>query len=115
MNKLLGDRLNYILISLLAYLLLFNTVTTFRLVRSDMYNPTQKVFQSLAVWLLPLLGSVIISHFLNDEPVVLSDKASKYVLMINYLLLPLMVKVKSNLDDNIGNSTEGYSVNDAPY
>ncbi|WP_345971127.1 hypothetical protein WCX72_04700 [Sulfurimonas sp. HSL1-6] len=106
--------MNYIVISLIAYLLLFNTVSTFRLAKTEMYDSSQKVFQSLVIWLLPLIGAAIISHFLNDEPLVLSEKASKYVLLIKLLLLPLMIKVKSNLDDEIGNSNEGYQADFMP-
>ena len=94
---------------------MLNAVTTFRLIQSDMYAPTQKVLQSLVVLFFPLFGAVIISDFLNDEPVVLSEKVSNYVLIIQYILMPLMIKVKSNLDDSIENATEGYTVNDAPY
>jgi hypothetical protein len=76
--------------------------------RTDMYEPVQKVLQSLVIWLLPLLGAVSIAHFLNDRPVVLSEKASKYVLILKFLFMPFVIKIKSNLDDSIGNSTEGY-------
>ena len=74
-----------------------------------MYEPTQKIFQSVVVWLFPFLGAAVIAHFLNDEPTILSKKASKYILILKFLFLPFMIKIKSNIDNNIENSSAGYS------
>ncbi len=98
-----------LILILFVYLFLFNSITTYRLLTSDMYEPTQKIFQSIVVWLLPFLGTAIIAHFLNDEPIILSKKVSKFILILKFLFSPFMIKIKSNLDNSIGNSSAGYS------
>ena len=50
------------------------------------------------------------TSFLNDEPIQLSEKSLKHVLLLKFLLLPFFIKIKSKLDDNIGNSDAGYHV-----
>ncbi|QOP41395.1 hypothetical protein [Sulfurimonas marina] len=100
--------MNGILIILVIYLFLFNIITTFRLFKTDMYDSFQKSVQILILWIIPLMGAAFIAHFLNDEPLVLSEKFQKYVLLIKFLLLPFMIKVSSNLDKEIGNSNDGY-------
>lgn len=92
-----------IAILLVTYLLVFNIVTTARLIKSDFYTSMQKLFQLLLIWFLPLIGATLISHFLNDEPLFVSKKASKYILFIKFALLPLNIKVKTKIDDGIGN------------
>ena len=94
----------------IIYIILFNIVTTYRLIKTDMYGMTQKIFQAIIIWLFPLLGAAGISSFLNDEPIVLSEKTSKYILVLKFLFLPFMIKFKTKLDDDIGNYNTG--VND---
>lgn len=91
----------------IIYIILFNIVTIYRLIRTDMYSKTQKIFQTIIIWLLPLLGAAGISSFLNDEPIVVSEKMSKYILIFKFLFLPFMIKFKTKLDDDIGNYNTG--------
>lgn len=107
--------MNYIVIGFIIYLLLINAITTIRLVESDLFESTQKVFQTILIWFLPFFGAALIANFLNEEPLVLSKRASKYALILKFLLWPFMIKIKSNLDEYAGNSTEGYQVDYANF
>lgn len=91
----------------IIYIVIFNFVTTYRLIKTDMYDTIQKIFQTIIIWLLPLLGAAGITSFLNDEPIVLSEKMSKYILIWKFLFLPFMIKFKTKLDDDIGNYNTG--------
>ena len=91
----------------IIYIVLFNIVTTYRLIKTDMYDTTQKIFQTIIIWLLPLVGAGGISSFLNDEPIILSEKMSQYILILKFLFLPFMIKFKTKLDDDIGNYNTG--------
>ena len=93
----------------IIYIILFNIVTTYRLIKTDMYDTTQKIFQTVIIWLLPLIGVGGIASFLNDEPIVLSEKMSKYILIFKFLFLPFMIKFKTKLDNDIGNYNTGGS------
>ena len=83
--------MKYILIILL-YLLIINIITTIRLIKSDEYEISQRVIQTLLIWLLPLIGIFMVSHFLNDNPIVVKDNWIKYFI-IKILLIPFLIKV----------------------
>jgi len=95
--------------SLIIYIILFNIVATYRLIQTDMYDATQKIFQAIIIWLFPLLGAVGISSFLNNEPIVVSERMLKYILILKFLFLPFMIKFKTKLDKDIGNYNTGGS------
>lgn len=54
----------YIIFALLFF---GNLFTSYKLIRSDMYNKTQKIFQLLIIWLIPLFGMLFVLFFLKDE------------------------------------------------
>jgi hypothetical protein len=54
-----------ILIPFVLYVLLLNLIASYRLYRDELYEPWQKGVQFLLIWLLPLLGGMIVSVFLN--------------------------------------------------
>ncbi len=56
------------------YILILNVVTTYRLIKDEIYNTWQKVLQICIVWLLPFIGAISVSYFLNIFPV----KADKW-------------------------------------
>jgi len=56
----------FVAIALLACLLAANAVVTFRLWQSASYNGRQKASQTLIVWLLPVLGSMLVGAFLRE-------------------------------------------------
>ena len=58
----------YLYCCLIIYFLALNIVTTIRLWRSDSYSKSQKIMQTIIIWLVPLLGVFIVILFLNTEP-----------------------------------------------
>jgi len=94
---------------LLSYVAIVNIVTTYRLIFCDIYEVSQKLLQLLLIWLLPLIGSVIVASVLNTEPVKLSEKASRYSLLLKWLLLPLFIAIESDIDDDSGDINQGYA------
>jgi len=50
------------------YVVLLNTVASYRLLLDEVYTPVQKTVQLLFVWLIPLVGAVTVSYFLNLLP-----------------------------------------------
>ena len=80
---------------IIIYILVVNLITSFRLIIAVEYNRLQKLFQFFIIWCIPLFGVVIVSYFLNQIPIILSEKLSKYTLIIKIILYPLLIKVKS--------------------
>lgn len=62
---------------ILLFLGIANLIVTVRLVRSSSYAPGQKIFQTIIVWLLPVLGSAWIGYMLREEAVA-SPKPNPY-------------------------------------
>ncbi|WP_294966968.1 hypothetical protein [Sulfurimonas sp.] len=91
-----------------TYLVLLNIVTTYRLLKIEDYKVTQKIIQFILLWTIPLIGVLIVSLFLNQEPIVLSKKMQKYKIILKILLFPWLIKIESNGGKDIGNSVAGY-------
>ena len=90
------------------YLILVNIVTTYRLFKIEDYEVTQKIIQFILLWTIPLLGLFLVTYFLNQEPMILSEKMQKYKVICKILLLPWFIKIKSDESRSIGNSDAGY-------
>lgn len=91
-----------------TYLILLNIVTTYRLLKTEDYEVTQKIIQFILLWVIPFLGVLIVTFFLNQEPITLSKKMQKYKIILKVLLFPWLIKIKSNENRDIGNSDAGY-------
>ncbi len=75
------------------YLLLLNIITTIRLSKSELNEKSQKVYQTILIWLLPLIGAVIVSTLLNqDEPVEFKNKN----IFKNFMLFVFFIKRKKD-------------------
>ena len=105
--KELGDEMEYLYYAV-TYLVLLNVVTTYRLLKSEDYETIQKVVQFILLWTIPLLGVTLVIFFLNQIPIVLNKKMRKYKTILKILLFPWFIKIKSNGNKDIGNSTSGY-------
>jgi uncharacterized protein YacL len=106
---MLGGKMEYINY-VIAYLVLLNVVTTYRLLREDNYETIQKTIQFILLWILPLLGALLVTFFLNQSPIILNEKMSKIEIILKILFFPLFIKIgskrKSNSLNNINN--QGY-------
>ncbi|MCF6206938.1 MAG: hypothetical protein L3J47_08640 [Sulfurovum sp.] len=58
----------------IIYVLLFNTITTYRLLKDDTYETIQKIIQFILIWCVPFIGAMFVSYFLNAIP----KKATKW-------------------------------------
>ena len=52
--------------------LIINLYVTYKLYKSDYYEKHQKIYQTLIIWLLPILGFLIVMYFLSED-----DKITK--------------------------------------
>ena len=99
-----------------TYLVLLNIVTTYRLIKSEDYEVSQKLIQFILLWILPLLGTLVVTFFLNQEPIVLSEKMSKFRIILKILLFTWFIKVvfqrKNNSLHGVSNEGHGAEVND---
>ena len=87
------------LVLIATYLLILNVVATIRLSKSELNEKTQKVFQTILIWILPLFGAIIVSMILNHhEPMELKKKN----LLKSIVLFIFLVKIK------IDNTTKEY-------
>lgn len=77
---------------ILLYLFVINIVTTIRLLKSNEHEVFQKAIQVLLIWLLPIVGILLVSHFLNDNPIIIKDNLTIYFI-IKILLFPFLIKV----------------------
>ena len=107
--------MEYLIIGI-AYLVLINSITIIRLVLANEYEKFQKIIQFLLIWLLPIVGVLIVVHFLNDNPIIIKYNGIKLII-IKILLFPVLIKVTSmqkdiNIDISSSNemtsSTCGY-------
>lgn len=93
---------------IVTYLVILNIVTTYRLFKSEDYEINQKIIQFILLWTIPLLGVLVVTFFLNQEPIILSDKMKRYKIILQILLFLWLIKIKSHGNKNIGNSEAGY-------
>ncbi len=68
---MLGSYLVYVC---LAALVIFQSYVTYRVWKSNAFEPDQKNRQSRLVWLVPLLGAAIVFSVLVEEEAFLSGK-----------------------------------------
>ena len=101
---------------IVVYLVLLNIITTYRLIKSEDYEVSQKIIQCILLWILPLLGVLVVTFFLNQEPIVLSEKVSKFRIILKILLFPWFIKIvfqgKNNSLYGVSNEGHGAEVND---
>lgn len=82
----------YIVLALI-YLLILNVIATIRLLKSELNENPQKLFQTILIWLLPLLGAVVISMLLNqDESIDLKKKN----IIKSILLFIFIIKINND-------------------
>jgi hypothetical protein len=53
-------------------LILGNLYVTYKLLKSELYEKQQKIYQILIIWLLPLIGTIVVLMFLSED-----DKKTK--------------------------------------
>ena len=101
------------IILIVIYLIVLNIVTTSRLLKSDLYEKYQKVFQTIFVWLLPFLGPMIVSMFLNEyEPIELNKKS----IIKSIIFYIFIVKIKKiDKKKNIQGYGEKESIDNYTY
>ncbi len=51
------------------YVFVLNVVTSYRLMKDEVYESWQKILQMCMIWCLPLIGAMFVSYFLNAFPV----------------------------------------------
>lgn len=61
------DESTLIIIGFVALILLSNIYTTYLLYKTDQYEKIQKIIQFFIIWLIPILGIVFVSHFLDKN------------------------------------------------
>ena len=108
--------MEYLILLLIVYLLILNIITTIRLIKSNELESFQKTIQILIVWLLPILGVFLVSHFLNDYPVIIKNNNLKYFLF-KLLSFPFLIKVTKIPKDkpNDMSSANSYTSTDISY
>lgn len=79
---------------LVSYIILLNIVTSYRLYISTDYELFQKTIQIIIIWVIPFLGAILISFFLNQIPIVLTKKYKKFSLLLRILFFPFMIKIE---------------------
>jgi len=57
----------YLIIGFVLYLLVLNSITSYRLYIDDGYDRVQKIVQGVMVWLIPLFGSMFVSLMINRD------------------------------------------------
>ena len=57
--------------------LLFNAAVSFKLINSELTENSQKVFQIVFIWLVPLIGAFVCLSVLNSETSINTNKRSK--------------------------------------
>ena len=81
------------LVLTVTYLLILNVIATIRLSKSELNEKTQKIFQTILIWILPLIGSVIVSMLLNQyEPM----ESKKKNVIKSILFFIFIVKIKKD-------------------
>jgi len=95
----------------IAYLVLLNIVTTYRLLKMGDYEISQKVIQFILLWILPFFGTLLVTYFLNQSPIILNEKLSKIEIVLKILFFPLLIKIipkgKNNSLGRINNREYG--------
>lgn len=59
----MNEYLLYIIIGICS----FNLYINIKLLLSNLFDKTQKIMQSLIIWLLPLVGGLVVLYFINDD------------------------------------------------
>jgi len=86
--------MNILLVVAIAYIVLLNLITSYRLFRDDYYNTLQKSTQYLLVWSLPIVGSFIVIHFLHEE----IDVSKKYPWIVRIVAGLFMLKLTKDVN-----------------
>ena len=58
-----------ILCSSVASLVAFNLYATYRCYKSEYSERIQKLFQTLFIWVVPIVGGFVVIHFSKPDPV----------------------------------------------
>jgi hypothetical protein len=68
-----------ILIFFLAVIVLINIVVSIRIARGLDYEPIQKIAQYALVWFLPIIGALVVHHFVLEKPSTLRKEPDHFV------------------------------------
>ena len=99
--------MTYIVLAVI-YLLILNIVSTLRLSKSELNEKPQKIFQTILIWMLPLIGALLVSMLLNqDEPMELKKKN----MLKSILFFIFIVKIKK---DKNKKNYKGYGETESP-
>ncbi len=97
------------LVLIAIYLLILNVIATIRLLKSELNEKTQKIFQTILIWILPLIGAVTVSMLLNqDEPI----ESKKKNIFKSILFFIFIVKIKNDKDKDYQGYGQSNSAND---
>ncbi len=91
-----------------AYVVLLNMVTSYRLLRDEVYSLLQKTVQMLFVWFVPLIGAVTVSYFLNQIPKPAKQWWQRNWLTAGVLSLLLHIRYARTKPDGYPNSMNTY-------
>jgi len=84
--------LNYIYYAVM-YLVLINTVTSYRLLKSHELELYQKIIQLILLWLIPIIGVLMVTFFINQHPTVLNKNLKMFKMILKILSIPLFIKI----------------------
>jgi len=70
--------MNNILYTSIIFISLINAYVSYKVLRSELYDKSQKVFQLLIIWFIPLFGMALVLFFLRDELASTSRKDKLY-------------------------------------
>ena len=97
----------------IVYLAIVNLFISYRLIKDEYYNPIQKSIQLLIVWLVPLLGAMIVSHFNTEEKRELKGIYKKLSWLSRLVAALLFIKLYSKretltIENNHADYCEGW-------
>jgi hypothetical protein len=69
------DKIDILIIVFIALIVVGNIYTSYRLLKTDQYDNTQKTIQFFIIWFIPTFGAMFVSHFLDKNN---SDDSGSY-------------------------------------
>jgi len=79
------------------YIVVLNIIATIRLSKSELNEKPQKFFQTILIWLLPVIGAVIVSMLLNQfEPIELKKKSFPKQILFFIFIVKSHLQISKN-------------------
>ena len=61
------DKFDWFMGGVLAVLAIFQAWLTVRVLRSDLYDRKQKIWQTQLIWFVPIIGAGLVFYILSDQ------------------------------------------------